>query len=384
MLASPTLLRWAVLALLLLQTGGAARPRGYYDHGHRRSGWRRGGFLRRGSAYRRQRPFQHGYRAALPAPAPPTAFLETRRAGRASTATQGRLGLSGGEAAMQLGIGSTDRYPGQPEMQYDGTEGNGAFYAGNYQPGFVGDANNPHTSFGGRKGQGAQYWHDNPYWDYFKQVWGAAPFIDANFRLWMSGYMKKFPGASHHLEDGNTNVLPTWLGYTHEKYDPLTDPPYRSTEDIFGGKMKEAAEDCSQPFGPYALGYKRPCAKSGSEGADREREAKSHMMAQHKAPTGDVLGKNTWWNRLPTETRWGAGTNYYLHKAPSGEDAKKSQIDSLKSDASGLDTPGEPGSEAIAQIPVPGQGSESGVFGWKKDIPAPQPVAAEGEAAAAG
>ena len=61
----------------------------------------------------------------------------------------------------------------------------------------------------------------------------------------MSGYMKKFPGASHHLEDGNTNVLPTWLGYTHEKYDPLTDPPYRSAEDIFGGKMNEAAEDCS-------------------------------------------------------------------------------------------------------------------------------------------
>ena len=368
-----TLLRWAALFLLLLQTG--AQPRSY--------GRRRGGFLRRGSARRHQRPPLFPFYLG-PAFTHSTAFLETAQGGRARSTAEERLGLSGGEAAaMQLGIGSTDRYPGQPEMQYDGTEGNGAFYAGNYQPGFVGDANNPHTSFGGRKGQGAQYWHDNPYWDYFKQVWGAAPFIDANFRLWMSGYMKKFPGASHHLEDGNTNVLPTWLGYTHEKYDPLTDPPYRSAEDIFGGKMNEAAEDCSQPFGPYALGYKRPCAKSGSEGADREREAKSHTMAQHKTPTGDILGKNTWWNRLPTETRWGAGTNYYLHAAPKGEDASKPQVDLLKKYAGGLDTPGEQPNkpESGPEVAPPGAGSEAGVFGWKKDIPS---AAAGAEVAAAG
>ena len=351
----PPLLRWTALAVLLAQAGGAARPRFSQLRWHRqhlrRGGWRRGEVQRVGSAAQRFR--RHGFSH------PSGAFLET----------QNRLELSGGEArGMQLGIGPTDRYPGQPEMRYDGTEGNGAFYAGNYQPGFVGDANNPHTSFGGRKGQGAQYWHDNPYWNYFKEVWGGAPFIDANFRLWMSGYMKKFPGASHHLEDGNTNVLPTWLGYTHEKYDPLTDPPYRSTDDIFGGKMNEAKEDCSQPFGPYALGYKRPCAKSGAEGADREKEAKSHTMSQHMSPTGAILGRNTWWNRLPTETRWGAGTNYFLHPQ-SKMDSSKSQTDLMKEHASGLDTPGEqPGKpESEAAIPAPGSGTEAGVFGWKKD-----------------
>ena len=61
------------------------------------------------------------------------------------------------------GIGDIGRYHGQPEMKNDGTEGNNAWYAGNFNPAHPGSPNNPHTSFGGSDST-SQYWADSPYW----------------------------------------------------------------------------------------------------------------------------------------------------------------------------------------------------------------------------
>ena len=161
-------------------------------------------------------------------------------------------------------------------------------------------------------------------------------------------------------------MLPTWLGYAR-KVRPADRPAIPQYRRHIRRQNEGGKEDCSQPFGP-CLRIQATVRQAGAEGADREKEAKSHTMSQHMSPTGAILGRNTWWNRLPTETRWGAGTNYFLHPQ-SKMDSSKSQTDLMKEHASGLDTPGEqPGKpESEAAIPAPGSGTEAGVFGWKKD-----------------
>ena len=126
----------------------------------------------------------------------------------------------------------------------------------------------------------------------------------------MQGYFKKYPGPSHKQQDGDTPSLPTWLGFGHEKYNPIDDPPYHDIADIFGmsAPPPDLPMDCSQPFGPHALGYQRICG-------ERERDAKSHYMANgdHRENVEGTLGMNTWWNHLKAMPGEAPGSNHFLH-----------------------------------------------------------------------
>ena len=163
-------------------------------------------------------------------------------------------------------------YPGKPLLQPDGTEGNGVYYAGNYQPAGPWDPNTAQNSY-----DNDPYWRGkNPYWNYFKKVWGNTPFIDGNFRLWLSGGFRKFHMHRHPQMHQHTLGLPAWLHYYDSHYDPLLDTPYLSEYAIFGPgsesgnsprmNIKDNAagsegihRDCSDGSWPNALGYKRPC-----------------------------------------------------------------------------------------------------------------------------
>ena len=60
----------------------------------------------------------------------------------------------------------------------DGTDGSHAYHSGNVVPGGL---ENPQVK--GRRFDEQTYWHNNPYWKYFKQIWGNAPMIDSNFPI---------------------------------------------------------------------------------------------------------------------------------------------------------------------------------------------------------
>lgn len=64
-----------------------------------------------------------------------------------------------------------------------------AYYGGNYLPSAPWHPNNRGTA-GSHNND--PYWQRSPYWQYFRQVWGDAPFTDANFRLWMGGFFQGF------------------------------------------------------------------------------------------------------------------------------------------------------------------------------------------------
>ena len=161
------------------------------------------------------------------------------------------------------------RYPGQPPMQNDGTEGNNAYYSGNYVK--APDTNGEHNER--NKGlHSSEYWHQNPYYSYFKKVWGNAPFLDANFRLWTKGYFKSFKVPNQAKSYQQTKALPAFLHYYGKTYDPLLDPPYKNEYDLFGSGGEAAAseaaapingetikDDCTQSPFKNAMGYKRPC-----------------------------------------------------------------------------------------------------------------------------
>ena len=166
-----------------------------------------------------------------------------------------------------------------------------------------------------------QYWDKNPYFSYFKKVWGNAPFLDSNFRLWMSGAFKNFKVGSLPQKSQTTKALPAYLHYYGREYDPLVDPPYPSEEALYSDtkdyiqKISEAeskgspesAEDCSQAFSPSALGYKRPCGVNNVP-------AGSYTKAKAEFQLNTILGKNTWWdseNRVAGDSQ---GTELYTYK----------------------------------------------------------------------
>jgi hypothetical protein len=110
------------------------------------------------------------------------------------------------------------RYPGQPKMQEDGTEGNHAYYSGNYNP--APDSWGDHNENTAREKSmhGSDYWKQNQYYDYFKKVWGNAPLLDSNFRLWMKGYFKSFKVPNQARSYQQTKALPAFLHYYGKTY----------------------------------------------------------------------------------------------------------------------------------------------------------------------
>jgi hypothetical protein len=243
-----------------------------------------------------------------------------------------RQRLSGGEAGSEssfqepLNLG---RYPGQPSAQNDGTEGNGAYYSGNYNP--APDSWGDHNENTAREQSihGSDYWKKNPYYDYFKKVWGNAPLLDSNFRLWMKGYFKSFKVPNQARSYQQTKALPSFLHYYGKTYDPLLDPPYKSEFDLFSsgsegsesvappkieGKTGAIRDDCTRSPFKNALGYKRPCGVN-------EILAKSWTREKFQLPLNKVLGKNSYWEGNHGNAGSQRGTSYWsydaLPKSPS-------------------------------------------------------------------
>eukprot|EP00943_MAST-04B_sp_MAST-4B-sp1_P003221 g3221.t1 len=121
-----------------------------------------------------------------------------------------------------------NRYP-------DGTDGSKAYHSGNIIPGGL---ENPQVK--GRRFDEQTHWHNNPYWKYFKQVWGNAPMIDSNFRLWLSGFFKSYTLPHESQTYQQTRGLPAFYHYFGKSYDPLVDPPYASDYELYGKDAKGA------------------------------------------------------------------------------------------------------------------------------------------------
>jgi hypothetical protein len=311
------------------------------------SAWRRP--ARRRRRWRSVRP--RGPRLTRTALPPTIGLLETVSSAASAASEAGGEGAAGaaGTAAEPLALG---RYPGQPSMQYDGTEGNGAYYAGNFNPGSS-DLYGEHNQFSARgetvsgakgsvKTQGSfaaeSYWQHSPYYTYFKKVWGNAPFLDANFRMWSEGFFKNFhlPRAARPYQQ--TKALPAFLHFYGKTYDPLIDHPYNTEFDLFGqasaageggaqsgseatpeANGETIKEDCSQTQFGMAQGYKRPCGVN-------EKLAKSWTKAKMMLPLNDILGKNTQWEGQRVGAGLARGSRYFTYgkvpDSPVGEGEK--------------------------------------------------------------
>ena len=322
-------------------------------------------------------------------------LLETRAAASEAGMSAGTVAT----AAEPLGLG---RYPGQPSMQYDGTEGNGAYYGGNYNRGSS-DLYSEHNQFSARgesitgaKGsartQGSfsaeSYWQNSPYYAYFKKIWGNAPFLDANFRMWFDGFFKNFhlPRAAKPYQQ--TKALPAFLHYYGKSYDPLVDPPYNTEFELFGqggggsgssggeGGMatpeangETIKDDCSRSQFGMAQGYKRPCGVN-------EKLAKSWTKAKMMLPLNDILGKNSHWEGQPVGAGLARGSRYFtFDKLPGSpaEDGEKAWIglDNTWANGDGEERPKnmpppppDPGALPVFQIgPQKNQGEGDGGSG---------------------
>jgi len=173
-------------------------------------------------------------------------------------------------------------YLGEPAIQSDGTEGNGAYYQGNYLP----------TTRVLPK-QHQKYWRNSPYWNYFRSIWGGAPMADENFELWLRGYFKDFTLPRHPQDGQTTRGLPAWLHYYNTKYDPLLDPPYESDFSLFGedagGETMTVPAEAGDPLSVMGgeAGVYNDCSEWRSEmpTIDRpctKRSAQRHMVRPYK------------------------------------------------------------------------------------------------------
>eukprot|EP00943_MAST-04B_sp_MAST-4B-sp1_P006255 g6255.t1 len=192
----------------------------------------------------------------------------------------------------------------------------GKFSAGNLIPGSK-DASMKERNEGFHN---QKYWEKNPYFSYFKQVWGNAPFLDSNFRLWMSGAFKNFKVGSQPQKYQTTKALPAYLHYFGREYDPLVDPPYPSEDALYSDtkdyihkisekeskKSADELEDCSQPFSPKALGYKRPCSINTFAAGSFTKSKSDHKL-------NTILGKNTWWDSERRSAGDPQGSILYTH-----------------------------------------------------------------------
>jgi hypothetical protein len=205
----------------------------------------------------------------------------------------------------------------------DGTDGSHAYHSGNVVPGGL---ENPQVK--GRRFDEQTYWHNNPYWKYFKQIWGNAPMIDSNFRLWLSGFFKSYSVPHESQAYQETKGLPAFYHYFGKTYDPLVDPPYASDYELYGKDAKSGVKahtpngntiqsDCTSSNFLRASGFKRPCNVNSKEAMGWTAEksennlmktlGRSAMMEGKKMNAGDPRGSIYFtYNKLP-ETIGGEG-----------------------------------------------------------------------------
>lgn len=203
----------------------------------------------------------------------------------------------GAEGESSSEVNPDARYWGEPNIGADGTEGNGAYYSGNYLP------ESPELPREHEK-----YWRKSPYWNYFKSVWGDAPMADANFELWIRGFFKDFSLPRHPQEGQTTKGLPAWLHYYSSKYDPLEDPPYLSDYSLFS--TEEGAEAIEKKRPDEASNYKEvntgeaavfsDCSEiSGTQSIDRPCAVRTaqryHVRPLAEGPGGGALDTRTVW-----------------------------------------------------------------------------------------
>ena len=301
------------------------------------------------------------------------------------SASEANAAPPGFQEPLQLG-----RYPGQPPMLNDGTEGNNAYYSGNYNPAPDTFGNhNEHTLSRQDVGlHSSEYWQHNPYYSYFQKIWGNAPYLDSNFRLWFKGYFKSFKVPNKARPYQQTKALPSFLHYYGKTYDPLLDPPYQSEYDLFGSGGESSGsetappidgetvkDDCTKSPFKNALGYKRPCGVN-------EILAKSWTKAKHLLPLNSVLGKNTWWEG---GAQGGAGsqrgTTYWTHdKLPDSpaEDGEKPWIGLDNKWSSGWGKDGDPIPKNMPKPPAEGKTPPSFQLGPKKKAEESDAAAPEG------
>ena len=166
-------------------------------------------------------------------------------------------------------------------------------------------------------------WRHNPYWQYFRRVWGNAPFIDANFRLWLSGALKgEFSKPSRPVRGQTTKALPAALRYFDSRfvfylhgfcavscvvsvfrglvyvtflflqqiatlrYDPTIDTPYDSAYDLFSQPVADQTpwgEFYLQPrlrTKPTSTGTVSPCQNKTSVVTTRSHGVFLHVQAR--------------------------------------------------------------------------------------------------------
>lgn len=153
----------------------------------------------------------------------------------------------------------------------------------------------PNQKMTGTYGTNA-YWLRSPYFHYFRQVWGNAPFIDGNFRAWMAGQFKGYEKPTSINKIGqNTKALPGWLHYYDRKYDPIKDPPFDSEFSLFDaqkrlhGPIDKLEEDCSEGNYPHPCGerhaeYIKAMSKMAEElsgGVEGSGSGKDEASAAH-------------------------------------------------------------------------------------------------------
>ena len=209
-----------------------------------------------------------------------------------AAAARGRARLRA-SAAQRVLESSFLQYAGQHRSPHS----NYAYYGGNYLPMSPWHPNNRDAEDSGPYNNDP-YWQDNPYWNYFKQVWGKAPFADANFRLWMSGAMKGFGKPRHPQKGQTTRALPAWLHYYHGNYNPLLDTPYASDYALFSENGEKAPKDALRGSEALKLdcseeGKPRPCGVQDDSAYTYTPGRKKIMHPMHLA-AGWVRLDNYW------------------------------------------------------------------------------------------
>jgi hypothetical protein len=191
----------------------------------------------------------------------------------------------------------------------------------------------------GRRFNEIDAYKNSPYWTYFKKVWGNAPMIDTNFRLWLGGFFKSYAQPKAAAKYQETQSLPSYFNYFGKTYDPLKDPPYPSEFQLFeNGKPVPVPDEARAEDGTYtgdirsdctnankfanAEGYKRPCgvneiaARSQTKEKDQDGLKKILGRTAHsegaKMPAGSPRGSIYFTYDKPPEDLGGEGKNPWI------------------------------------------------------------------------
>ena len=190
----------------------------------------------------------------------------------------------------------------------------GLYYSGDAEP----SVQDPHVP--GRRFNELKQYRQNPYWQYFKKIWGNAPMIDTNFRLWLSGFFKSYTQPKQSQPYQETPAVPAYFHYYGKTYDPLKDPPYESEFNLFDPTGPSGAAAPAAPIGKLdgnvrsdctsatrfanSAGYKRPCGVN-------EKEALSMTDEKDKKSLHKYLGRSAYEEGVKMNAGSPRGTVYF-------------------------------------------------------------------------